>query len=72
MTGKSLSLQQFDDLPDGALVSVRYAAKVCDVSEATAWRWIAKGVLPKPRKLAGTSRLNVGELRRAIGGQPVE
>lgn len=63
---------KFDAAPDAAHVAVPTVAEVCGVSVATVWRWAKDGRLPKPRRLSpGTTRWNVGELRRhfaSLGG----
>jgi len=34
-------------------------AKRYSVSRATIWRWVREGLLPKPTKIAGTTRFNL-------------
>jgi len=63
----------FDKLPDSAYVDVRAVADIHDISVPTAWRWSARGLLPKPEKLGpGTTRWNVGALRRHRAGAEQE
>ncbi|WP_075360423.1 helix-turn-helix transcriptional regulator [Caballeronia sordidicola] len=61
-----IKLSQFDTLPDAALVNVRTVAALCDCNVATVWYRSNSGVLPKPRKLGGSTRWNVGELRKSL------
>lgn len=62
---KLSALEQFDNLPDSALVDVRTVAALKGVSVPTAWRWTRDGILPQPvRPTSGTTRWRVGDLRR--------
>ncbi|MBA2547307.1 MAG: hypothetical protein H0V16_02470 [Burkholderiaceae bacterium] len=59
--------EEFDKLPAGGLIGVADTAAVCRVSESTAWRWIARGILPGT--IEGTGKLNVGQVRRRLAWQ---
>lgn len=60
------SLATFDSLPDAAAVDVRTVAALCGCSIAATWDRARRGVLPKPRKIGGSTRWNVGELRKVL------
>ncbi|RDK01630.1 helix-turn-helix transcriptional regulator [Paraburkholderia lacunae] len=63
-------LKNFDSLPNAAAVDVHTVAALCGCSVATAWDRARRGVLPKPRKIGGSTRWNVGELRAVLLGVP--
>ncbi|NMG56114.1 helix-turn-helix transcriptional regulator [Aromatoleum aromaticum] len=57
----------FDDLPDIALVDLEALKLLTGKSRATIYRWIDRGILPKPRKLGPTHNAwTVGEIRRLL------
>lgn len=59
--------RDFDTLPDAAYVRLPVVAVIFATSPSNVWRWAQKGILPKPRRLAGrTTAWNVGELRAAL------
>lgn len=60
-------LEQFAILPDSALVPVQVVAAHESVSVNTVWRWVRQGVLPAPKKIAGSTRWTVGVLRNRAG-----
>ncbi len=60
------ALNNFDQLPDSAEVSVRVIAARHSISNPTVWRWTIAGKLPQPIRRGGVTRWNVGELRRAL------
>lgn len=62
------TVENFDRLPDSACLDIAALKAITGKSRATLYRWIDKGILPKPRKLGLTSN-NVwaaGEIRRAL------
>lgn len=60
-------LTEFDTLPDAAHVRLPVVAALYACSEATVWRGVRSGRIPKPRKhFDRASAWNVGELRRAL------
>lgn len=60
----------FDSLPDSGFVSDLEVASLLGISRATVWRSARAGRLPKLVKLtARASRMNVGELRRALAAK---
>ena len=62
------TLEKFDSLPDSARIGIGTLCAVSGRSRATVYRWIDKGILPKPRKFAGTQNTwAVGEVRTALG-----
>ncbi|MBN3848722.1 helix-turn-helix domain-containing protein [Paraburkholderia sp. Ac-20342] len=63
----SFALEQFDRLPDSARVDVRTVAGLLGISVPTVWRHVRTGKLPLPRKIGGSTRWLVGELRNALG-----
>lgn len=63
------TLCQFDTLPDAAHVRLPTVKALLGVSQASIWRGVAAGKIPKPRKLTPkTSAWNVGELRAFLAG----
>jgi predicted DNA-binding transcriptional regulator AlpA len=64
------NLKDFDRKPDAACVDVKTVAALCDCSIATVWERSRRGALPKPRKIGGSARWNVGELRKLLQGEP--
>lgn len=65
--GIPAGLANFDTLPDSAFVKLPVVLGLCDCSAATAYRRIAAGILPTPKKFGPhSSAWNVGELRRAL------
>lgn len=62
------TVENFDRLPDSACIDIAALKAITGKSRATLYRWIEKGILPKPRKFGLTSN-NVwaaGEIRRAL------
>ncbi|PAJ77316.1 transcriptional regulator [Burkholderia ubonensis] len=62
------NLRNFDSLPNAASVDVQVVAALCGCSVSTAWDRSRRGALPKPRKIGGSARWNVGELRAVLTG----
>ncbi|MBV8470699.1 MAG: transcriptional regulator [Burkholderiaceae bacterium] len=62
-----VALAQFDSLPDSKFVRIGVVqALEGDVSPATIWRRVQKGLLPAPWKIGpNTTAWRVGDLRRA-------
>lgn len=59
--------EHFDRLPDSACVDIAVLKGVTGKSRSTLYRWIDKGILPKPRKLGLTNNVWLaGEIRRAL------
>lgn len=59
--------ENFDKLPDSALIGSPTVQAVTGKSRATIWRWINSGILPKPKKLGSSQNLwTVGEIRSAL------
>ena len=51
---------------------VETIAALLDISRASVWRLAARGVIPKPRRLAGKiSAWCVADVLRAVGKRPV-
>lgn len=62
------TVEHFDRLPDSACLDIAALKAITGKSRATLYRWIDKGILPKPRKFGLTSN-NVwaaGDIRRAL------
>jgi predicted DNA-binding transcriptional regulator AlpA len=61
------ALENFDRLPDSALVGQPVVEGLFGISGPTLWRRVKDGKLPKPRKPSpGCTRWSVGELRRGL------
>ncbi len=60
-------LRNFDSLPDSAHVRLPVVAALFACSEATVWRGVKSGRIPKPRKHFNRAcAWQVGELRKAL------
>lgn len=63
----SLTVEHFDRLPESAQIDIASLKAITGKSRATLYRWIDKGILPKPRKLGLTNNYwTAGEIRRAL------
>lgn len=61
------SLQEFDSLPNSALVRVPTVAKLFGVSTVTVWRHVAGGKLPAPVRFSErVTAWRVGDLREVL------
>lgn len=59
--------ENFDTLPDSAMLSAAELAGLFGVSLNSIWRWAKSGRLPAPRRVgANTTRWNVGSVREAL------
>lgn len=61
------SAENLDRLSDSALIDFPALRAITGKSRPTIYRWITRGILPKPRQL-GTARnfWTAGEVRRAL------
>lgn len=60
-------LAAFDTMPDSALVRVPVVRGLCGCSDASVWRRVKAGTLPKPVKLSPRiTAWRVGELREVL------
>lgn len=66
MAALNTALQQFDSLPDTAIVRLPTVRGLYGVSGPTVWRWCKAGRLPPPIKLGGVTGWRVGDLRRNL------
>ncbi|WP_250865612.1 AlpA family transcriptional regulator [Caballeronia sp. INSB1] len=64
------NLRNFDALPNAAAVDAKTVAALCGCNVSTVWDRANRGALPKPRKIGGSTRWNVGELRKVLTGEP--
>jgi predicted DNA-binding transcriptional regulator AlpA len=63
------TVEHFDRLPGSAHLDIDALKAITGKSRATIYRWIDKGILPKPRKLGRTHNFwTVGDIRRALQG----
>lgn len=61
------TVEHFDRLPESAHVNLHVLKAITGRSRATIYRWIASGILPKPRKLGATHNCwTAGEIRQAL------
>lgn len=63
------TVKRFDEMPDDTLVSTAVIACLDDCGLPTFYRRVTAGILPRPRRIGGSSRARVGDYRsmRAIG-----
>jgi predicted DNA-binding transcriptional regulator AlpA len=59
-------LQHFDHLPDSAHVDVKVVAALFGKSVNSVWRDAKRGLIPSPVRFGGSTRWQVGGLRRAL------
>lgn len=63
------TLEQFDSLPDEALIGIRPVSILIDRSFASIWRDVAKGRLAHPIRIgARSTRWRVRDVRAAMRG----
>lgn len=66
-TALPFSVANFDSLPDSAHIDIATLKALTGKSRATVFRWVEKGILPKPRKLGPTHNFwTAGDIRRAL------
>jgi prophage regulatory protein len=59
-----LAAKIFPDLPDEARVRAKQILEIYPINQATFWRWVSKGIFPKPIKLGpNTTVWTVGSIR---------
>lgn len=63
------ALKIFDALPDSANVRQPVVQGLYGCSSTTIWRRVKAGLIPKPKKLGGTTVWNVADLRAALRGE---
>lgn len=60
-------ISSFEILPESAHLDIAEVRAITGKSRATLYRWVDKGVLPKPRRLGSSQNYwTVGEIRRAL------
>jgi len=60
-------VEHFDRVSDATHIDIAALKAITGKSRATLYRWIDKGILPKPRKLGPTHNFwTAGEIRRAL------
>ncbi|MFM0210465.1 hypothetical protein PQQ96_23970 [Paraburkholderia sediminicola] len=65
------ALEKFDRMPAAAGVGASVVAALCNCAVSTVWVRAARNPdFPKPRKIGGRARWNVGELRKLLQGEP--
>jgi len=62
------TLQRFSSLPDDALIDIRELSILLHRSQASIWRDVAKGLLPKPIKVGHSTRWHAGGARALMKG----
>lgn len=61
------AVQNFDSLPDGALVNFGVLQTLTGKSRPTVYRWVKSGLLPQPTKVpTGSVCWTAGSVRRAL------
>lgn len=59
--------ENFDRLPDSALVGIATVKALTSKSRATVYRWMDRGLFPRPCKIGTTHNLwRAGDIRRAL------
>ena len=67
----ALQLATFDSKPAAAGVDALVVAALCGCAVSTVWERSRRDAdFPKPRKIGGRARWNVGELRELLQGEP--
>ena len=66
MVANLIALQNFDSLPDSAIVRLPTVAALHGISTVTVWRWSKTGRLPAPQKRGGVTGWRVGDLRASL------
>jgi predicted DNA-binding transcriptional regulator AlpA len=66
---RSLDISGFDSLPNAAMVDVKVVAALIDCNVSTVWTKAKHDGFPQPRKIGGSTRWNVGELRAYLTGK---
>lgn len=67
-----LALVNFDSMPDSAYIRLPVLKALYGVSNATIWRGVKNGTIPKPTKLTErTTAWNVGQVRAALAAKVV-
>ncbi|MFM8330885.1 MAG: helix-turn-helix transcriptional regulator [Candidatus Methylumidiphilus sp.] len=59
-------MKNFDALPDSANVRQPVVKALFACSDATVWRRVKTGLIPKPQKHGSITAWNVGALRAAL------
>lgn len=63
------TLEQFESLPDDALIGIRVVSVLIDRSPASIWRDVAQGRLARPVRIgARSTRWRVGNIRASLRG----
>ena len=60
------TLKKVSDLPNEAGIDVKTVAALCGCSVSTVWERAKRGALPKPIKIGGSARWNLGQLRKCL------
>lgn len=63
------AVQNLDKLPDEARVNVKVVGTVLGIGDSTVWAWAARGLIPPPCKIGGTSRWTLGLIRKIASGE---
>ena len=67
-----LALANFDAMPDSAFIRLPVVKALYGVSNATIWRGVRLGTIPKPSKLSERcTAWNVGQVRAALAAKAV-
>ena len=60
------NLTSFEALPNTAFVRQPTVKLLYACSAPTVWRWVKKGLIPKPHRIGGTTVWSVGDLRESL------
>lgn len=65
----NISIQNFDRLPDSALIRPKPSAQLLGVSIATLWRLIKRGHIKTQKLTERTTTIRAGDLRAFMAGK---
>jgi len=59
-------MNQFESLPDCAIVRLPMVRQLFGISSPTVWRWSKNGLLPTPIRVSGITGWQVGAIKLAL------
>jgi predicted DNA-binding transcriptional regulator AlpA len=59
-------MNQFESLPDCAIVRLPMVRQLFGISSPTVWRWSKNGLLPTPIRVSGITGWQVGAIKLVL------